>query len=98
MNHATRPDLEEVFLELVQGRGALKHSGSEGRKPRNMAGIERVMTAYFRAGDALEPVSREDLLAPVLNNKIDDFTIKPGVPNSSGLVQGEANTVAPRTW
>lgn len=32
----------------------------------------------------------------LLNNEMDDFTIKPGVPNLYGLVQGEANAVAPR--
>lgn len=30
-----------------------------------------------------------------LNNEMDDFTSKPGVPNSFGLVQGEANAVGP---
>src|SRR3546814_15458013 len=30
-----------------------------------------------------------------LNNEMDDFTSKPGVPNSFGLVQGAANAVAP---
>jgi len=30
-----------------------------------------------------------------LNNELDDFTAKPGVPNAFGLVQGEANAVAP---
>jgi gamma-glutamyltranspeptidase / glutathione hydrolase len=31
----------------------------------------------------------------LLNNEMDDFTMKPGVPNLYGLVQGEANAVAP---
>ncbi len=31
----------------------------------------------------------------VLNNEMDDFTAKPGVPNQFGLVQGENNSVAP---
>jgi gamma-glutamyltranspeptidase/glutathione hydrolase len=31
----------------------------------------------------------------LLNNEMDDFTQKPGVPNLYGLVQGEANAVAP---
>jgi gamma-glutamyltranspeptidase/glutathione hydrolase len=31
----------------------------------------------------------------VLNNVMDDFTSKPGVPNIYGLVQGEANAIAP---
>lgn len=31
----------------------------------------------------------------LLNNEMDDFTIKTGVPNSYGLVQGKANAIAP---
>jgi gamma-glutamyltranspeptidase/glutathione hydrolase len=31
----------------------------------------------------------------LLNNEMDDFTAKPGVPNQYGLVQGRANAVAP---
>ena len=31
----------------------------------------------------------------VLNDEMDDFTSKPGVPNAYGLVQGEANAIAP---
>ena len=30
-----------------------------------------------------------------LNDEMDDFTVKPGVPNMSGLVQGDANAIAP---
>jgi len=32
----------------------------------------------------------------LLNNEMDDFASKPGAPNMSGLVQGEANAIAPR--
>ena len=31
----------------------------------------------------------------LLNNEMDDFTVKPGVPNLFGLVQGTANAIAP---
>jgi gamma-glutamyltranspeptidase/glutathione hydrolase len=31
----------------------------------------------------------------LLNNEMDDFTTKPGTPNQFGLVQGEANAIAP---
>jgi gamma-glutamyltranspeptidase/glutathione hydrolase len=31
----------------------------------------------------------------LLNNEMDDFTVKPGVANMFGLVQGEANAIAP---
>ena len=32
----------------------------------------------------------------LLNNEMDDFAAKPGAPNMFGLVQGEANAIAPR--
>ncbi len=32
----------------------------------------------------------------LLNNEMDDFTSKPGVPNLYGLVQGEANAIQPK--
>src|SRR5260221_10436154 len=31
----------------------------------------------------------------LLNNEMDDFSAKPGTPNMFGLVQGEANAIAP---
>ena len=31
----------------------------------------------------------------LLNDEMDDFTVKPGAPNHFGLVQGEANAIAP---
>lgn len=31
----------------------------------------------------------------LLNNEMDDFAARPGVPNAFGLVQGEANAIAP---
>ena len=31
----------------------------------------------------------------LLNNEMDDFTSRPGVPNMFGLLQGEANSIAP---
>jgi gamma-glutamyltranspeptidase/glutathione hydrolase len=32
----------------------------------------------------------------LLNVEMDDFTSKPGVPNAYGLIQGDANAIAPR--
>jgi gamma-glutamyltranspeptidase/glutathione hydrolase len=31
----------------------------------------------------------------MLNNEMDDFSAKPGVPNMFGLVGNEANSIAP---
>ena len=32
----------------------------------------------------------------LLNNELDDFSAKPGVPNAYGLIGGDANAVEPR--
>ena len=32
----------------------------------------------------------------LINNEMDDFSSKPGVPNQYGLIQGEANSIGPR--
>ena len=32
----------------------------------------------------------------LMNNEMDDFAAKPGVPNAYGLIQGERNAVGPR--
>ncbi|MFQ5928954.1 MAG: gamma-glutamyltransferase [Acidobacteriota bacterium] len=32
----------------------------------------------------------------LMNNEMDDFASKPGVPNTFGLIQGKANAIAPR--
>ena len=34
----------------------------------------------------------------ILNNEMDDFSIKPGVPNTYCLIGGHANSVAPKKW
>ncbi|WP_338409531.1 gamma-glutamyltransferase [uncultured Flavobacterium sp.] len=36
-----------------------------------------------------------DELGFFLNNEMDDFSVKPGVPNSYGLIGGKANAIAP---
>jgi gamma-glutamyltranspeptidase/glutathione hydrolase len=36
-----------------------------------------------------------DGLGFLMNDEMDDFTAKPGVPNSDGLIQGVANAIAP---
>jgi gamma-glutamyltranspeptidase/glutathione hydrolase len=55
----------------------------------NAAAVTYTLNGIFGAG----------VIAPgtgfFLNDEMDDFTIKPGVPNLFGLVQGEANSIAP---
>lgn len=56
----------------------------------NAVAVTYTLNSYFGAG----------VVAPgtgiLLNNEMDDFTSKPGVPNLFGLVQGDANAIAPK--
>lgn len=70
---------------------------------------ERPETTHYsvmdRAGNAVAVTTTINgafgagVMAPntgfLLNNEMDDFTVKLGVPNLFGLVQGEANAIAP---
>jgi gamma-glutamyltranspeptidase/glutathione hydrolase len=58
-------------------------------KDGNAVSVTYTINGLFGAG----------VIAPgtgfLLNDEMDDFTSKPGVPNLFGLVQGEANAIAP---
>jgi len=70
---------------------------------------ERPETTHYSVADAagnavavtytLNGIFGAGVVAPgtgyLLNNEMDDFTVKVGVPNNFGLVQGEANAIAP---
>jgi gamma-glutamyltranspeptidase/glutathione hydrolase len=55
----------------------------------NAVSVTYTINGFFGAG----------VVAPgtgfLLNNEMDDFTVKPGAPNLFGLVQGTANAIAP---
>ena len=78
---------------LKPGTGA--HEGSQTThfsvvdRDGNAVAVTYSLNSYFGA----------KVMAPgtgvLLNNTMDDFTTKPGVPNLFGLVQGEANAIAP---
>jgi len=53
--------------------------------------VAATQTVNFRFGGGIVPPGT----GVVLNNEMDDFTAKPGVPNGFGLVQGAANAVGP---
>lgn len=58
---------------------------------RNRAEIEQVMAAYFRARDALEPVSREDLLARMQNGLVTVLDVRPQDEFIQGHLPGALN-------
>jgi rhodanese-related sulfurtransferase/DNA-binding transcriptional ArsR family regulator len=58
---------------------------------RNVAEIERVMAAYFRARDALEPVSREALLARLRDGLVTVLDVRPEDEFALGHLPGALN-------
>jgi len=82
---------------------------SDQVSPGHPKGSESTETTHFNVVDAegnavavtytLNGGFGSGVIAPglgfLLNNEMDDFSSKPGEPNMFGLVQGEANSIAP---
>ena len=65
-----------------------KALGRVGEK--NMAEIGRVVTDYFQARDALEPVSRDDLVARLHDDLVTVLDVRPGSPAAQqGIRRGD---------
>lgn len=72
--------------ELVALMQALGRVGE-----RNVAEIDRVMADYFRARDALEPVSREDLVARLHDGLVTVLDLRPEDEFAVGHLPGALN-------
>ena len=69
--------------------GLMRALGRVGE--RNLAEVERVMTDYFRARDALEPVTREDLLSRAEAGLVTVLDVRPEDEFALGHVPGALN-------
>ncbi len=58
-------------------------------KDGNAVSMTYTLNFYFGSGVTVEP------LGFLLNNEMDDFAAKAGVPNGFGLIQGPANAIGP---
>lgn len=58
---------------------------------RNMAEIDRVMADYFRARDALEPVSRDDLVSRLHEGAVTVLDVRPEDEFAVGHLPGALN-------
>jgi len=58
---------------------------------RNVAEIGRVVTDYFRARDALEPVSRDDLVARLREDRVTVLDVRPEDEFALGHLPGAVN-------
>jgi gamma-glutamyltranspeptidase/glutathione hydrolase len=82
-------------LKIPEAAKALPHEGQQTTQysvvdaAGNAASVTYTLNNWFGAGKVAPGTGI------VLNDEMDDFTSKPGVPNMFGLVQGEANAIAP---
>lgn len=58
---------------------------------RNVAEVDRVLADYFRARDALEPVSREDLVSRLHNGLVTVLDVRPEDEFAVGHLPGALN-------
>jgi ArsR family transcriptional regulator len=72
--------------EVVNLLRALGHVGE-----RNVAEVERVMTDYFHARDALEPVAREELLSRIGAGLVTVLDVRPEDEFAQGHIAGALN-------
>jgi gamma-glutamyltranspeptidase/glutathione hydrolase len=82
-------------------RRAALHTPYQGRESNNTTHYSVVdpqgnaVAVTTTLNDSFGSAVTAGKLGFLLNDEMDDFTSKPGVPNGYGLIQGEANAIAP---
>ncbi|KQS65352.1 gamma-glutamyltranspeptidase [Rhizobium sp. Leaf371] len=100
--------LDKVYAQEIRGKIDLAKAGVSAELTPKGLGESHETTHYSIMDEKGNAVSvtytlngsfGAGVVAPgtgiLLNNEMDDFTSKPGAPNLYGLVQGEANAIAP---
>ena len=81
-----------MFYSLVSETEVVTLLGSLGRVgERNIAEIDQVMQAYFRARDSLEPVSRLTLLERLGGGSVTLLDVRPADEFARGHLPGALN-------
>jgi gamma-glutamyltranspeptidase / glutathione hydrolase len=77
---------------------SLRPLAGEGQNTTNYAVVDRAGNAVVIT-TTINSLYGSGVFVPgagfFLNNEMDDFAVQPGTPNQFGLVQGEANAIAP---
>jgi len=93
---ATRRDGKRVIYRLSEEDDIVALLSSVRRvAERTVAGMEKVLNAYFRARDELEPVSREELLERVKDGSVTLLDVRPEDEFALGHVPGALNVPYP---
>jgi gamma-glutamyltranspeptidase / glutathione hydrolase len=101
--------LTPEYAALIRSQIDPLHAGSSALIKPGTPPHEKPETTHYSVADdqgnavsvtyTINGLFGAGVMAPgtgyMLNDEMDDFTIKPGVPNLFGLVQGTANAIAP---
>ena len=87
-----RREGKRMLYSLISDSEVIALLGSLGRVgERNIAEIERIMRTYFRARDALEPISREMLLERLRGGSVTLLDVRPSDEFAHGHLPGAIN-------
>jgi gamma-glutamyltranspeptidase/glutathione hydrolase len=87
-----------IFSELEQVAAAGSWNGREPENTTHYSVIDaagEAVTVTTTLNDSFGSHVTAEGLGFLLNNEMDDFSSKPGVPNMYGLIQGPANAIGP---
>ena len=87
-----RREGKRMLYSLISDAEVIALLSSLGRVgERNIAEIERIMRTYFRARDALEPITREMLLERVRGGSVTLLDVRPSDEFAHGHLPGAIN-------
>jgi gamma-glutamyltranspeptidase / glutathione hydrolase len=91
----TAIDPEKAALSAALGPGTPPHESAETTHYSVVDGEGNAVAVTYTINGNFGAAVVAPGTGFLLNNEMDDFTVKPGAPNLFGLVQGNANAIAP---
>ena len=90
------PEKATPSADIAADPGALPHESNETTHYSVVDGAGNAVANTYTLNFSFGVGFAAEGTGVLLNNELDDFSAKPGVPNAYGLVGGDANAVGPR--